>query len=172
MPIVIIVLGLLLLFFGRSLYWAFVAVAGFLMGLELAADLLADQPRMIQILAAIAAGVLGAVIGVVAQRVAFAIGGFFAGGYLALSLVDRLPEASQSNLWFIVGGVIGAIIAALVLDWAIIVLSSIAVAVMSPFALRPELHVLAMLGLAVLGVVAQGSRLRGPRAELPPPQPA
>jgi hypothetical protein len=164
-------LGLVLLFFGRTLYWAFVAVAGFLMGLELAADLLADQPGWVQFLAAIAAGVLGAIVGIFVQRLAFAVGGFFAGGYLTLALFDRLPEAAQSNFWFIVGGVIGAIVAALVMDWAIVVLSSLAgaVAIVSIFNMHIEFHIVAVLALAAFGIIVQGRRLTGSQGAAPAP---
>src|SRR5262245_22452200 len=101
-PLLLILLGLILLFFGRSLYWAFVAVAGFLMGMELAADLLTDQQAWVRFLAALAAGAIGAIVGVLAQRIAFAVGGFFAGGYLTLELLNHFPQIPPSNLWFLV----------------------------------------------------------------------
>lgn len=174
--LLLILFGLVLVFFGRSLYWLFVAIAGFLMGMELAADLLTDQPGWVQFLAALAGGVLGAMVGILAQRIAFAAGGFFAGGYLALSLLNHFPEAANSNLLFIVGGIIGAIIAALLLDWAIIVISSLAgaAAVTSGVAglleVPPSLQALGVLVIAVLGVVVQGRRLLGgQRAVTTPP---
>jgi len=170
-PWLLIVLGLLLVFFGRSLYWAFVAVAGFLMGMELAADLLAENEPWVRFLAAIAAGALGAIVGVLAQRIAFAIGGFFAGGYLTLELLNHFPQIPPSNLWFLIGGILGAIVAAMLLDWAIIVLASLAgaVAVMSGLAglevirLPSEAHILGVVSLAAIGVFVQGRRMKGAR---------
>jgi hypothetical protein len=82
MTIVRLLLGFLLLFFGRKLYWAFVAVAGFLLGMELAAELFAEQAEWVRMLIALAGGVIGAILGILFQRIAFAIGGLFAGGYL------------------------------------------------------------------------------------------
>src|SRR5262245_61394763 len=79
--IVMVVLGIIVLLFGRSLYWAFIAIAGFLLGMALANQWLADKPDWIRILAAVGGGVVGAVLGILIQRLAFAIGGFFAGGY-------------------------------------------------------------------------------------------
>jgi hypothetical protein len=178
-PLLLIVLGLILILFGRSLYWAFLAVAGFLMGMELAADLLADQEPWVRFLAALAAGALGAILGVLAQRIAFAVGGFFAGGYLTLSLLDHVPQIPPSNLWFLVGGILGAIVAAMVLDWAIIVLASLAgaVAVMSgiqgfeAWKLPIEAHTLGVVALAAVGIFVQGRRLNG-AGELPAAPPA
>jgi hypothetical protein len=57
MPVVNAILGAALLFVGRQLYWAFVAVAGFLVAGQFAGSALADQSTWVQILAALAAGV-------------------------------------------------------------------------------------------------------------------
>ncbi len=81
MSAVVAILGIILLLFGRTLFWLFVAGTGFLLGVEVASVLLPDQPEWLRFLAAIIAGVLGGVVGIVAQRLAFALGGFFAGGY-------------------------------------------------------------------------------------------
>ena len=178
-PLLLIVLGLILVFSGRRLYWAFVAVAGFLMGMELAADLLAESEPWVRFLAAIAAGALGAIVGVLAQRIAFAIGGFFAGGYLTLELLNHFPQVPPSNVWFLVGGILGAIVAAMLLDWAIIVLASLAgaVAVMSGLAgleairLPSEAHILGVIAITAVGVIVQGRRLNGAR-EVPTAPPA
>ena len=62
--------GTILLFFGRSLYWLFVAIAGFLVGVQLADVALADQTQVVRVLAAVAVGALGALPAMVAQRLA------------------------------------------------------------------------------------------------------
>ena len=104
-----LVLGVVVLLFGRSLFWAFIAIAGFLLGMALAHEWLADKPEWIQLLAAIGAGVLGAILGILIERLAFAIAGFFAGGYLAIALAAHLHAGGNSHIFWIVGGVIGAI---------------------------------------------------------------
>ena len=83
-PILLVLMGVVVLLFGRSLYWAFIAVAGFLLGMALANLWLADKQEWVRILAAVGAGLNGALVGIMVQRLAFAIGGFFAGAYLAL----------------------------------------------------------------------------------------
>jgi hypothetical protein len=162
MAIVELLLGIVLLFFGRTLYWIFVAVAGFLVGFELAAQFLVGRPESLQLLAAVAGGLLGATLGMLAQRVAFAIGGLFAGGYLALALVRATGGPGEPLIWFAVGGVLGAIVAALVMDWAIIALSSLAGAavIVGQFDMDTTLATLLFVGLTGIGVVVQGRRLR------------
>jgi len=177
---VTVVLGIVVLLFGRTLYWAFIAIAGFLAGMMLADAWLADKEQWIRILAAVAAGVVGAVLGIFIQRLAFAIGGFFAGAYLALAIATQMHAPGEANIWWVAGGVLGAIVAALVMDWAIIVLSSLAgaTAILSPFAakLGDQLFPVLFVLLAAIGVIFQGRKLirpvPPPAAPAPPMRPA
>jgi hypothetical protein len=169
---VTVLLGIVLLFFGRKLYWAFIAIAGFLVGMELANEYLADKDQWIRIGAAVAAGVVGAIVGMFLQRLAFAIGGFFAGGYLAVRMFEHFHPQGDPHVWMIIGGVIGAIVAAFVMDWAIIFISSLAgaAAILSPFpSLEPQMANVLFLLLACIGIVFQSHLLVGPP---PPPPPA
>ena len=122
-------LGVILLLFGRRLYWLLVAVAGFLVGMHMGEVFLADQANWVRLLAAVGAGVVGALIAMLAQRIAFALGGLLAGGYLALAIVQPGNNGNDHLMWFLIGGIIGAVAAALILDWAIIILSSLVGAV-------------------------------------------
>ncbi len=182
-PWVGVALGVIVLLFGRALYWAFVAIVGFFIGMELAENWpwLNQQEQWIQLLAAIGCGILGAIIGIFVQRLAFAIGGFFAGGYLALAIATRMHIATDSNaanIWMIVGGVIGAIVAAMILDWAIIVLSSLAgaAAILTPFQLRigdDRITAVLFFVLAAVGIFFQGRHFLAtrvpPATAVPPP---
>jgi hypothetical protein len=118
-----IVIGLIVLVFGRKIFWLSVAIMGFLVGMEFSSMLLADQPTWVMFLVGLGVGLLGALLATLFQRVAFAFAGFFAGAYLALMVAHPLGIGGNSVLLPIVGGVIGAIVAALLMDWAIIVLS-------------------------------------------------
>jgi hypothetical protein len=177
-PALDIILGIALLIFGRVLYWLFIAIVGFLLGMELAQNLLADQQEWVRILVALGAGVLGALLAVFIQRLAFAIAGFFAGGYLAFLLALRLQNVGDPNIWSIAGGIIGAIIAALLMDWAIIVLSSLAGAAAIAHCLPyyfPQLDQNITLGifagLTIIGIAIQGYLHRGPTTPAAPPPP-
>ena len=152
-----IVLGTILLLFGRKLFWLFVGIAGFLVGMELSAEFLSDQPDWVRWVVSIGAGLLGALLAVVAQRVAFAIGGFFAGSYIALATVAHFGIDTNSNIVVVVGGVVGAVIAAILMDAAIIVLSSLvgAGAIVQAVNLNQPARSLLFLGLAAAGIVIQ-----------------
>lgn len=165
------ILGAILLFFGRKLYWLFVGIAGFLVGLQLAEVFLADQTAIIRLIVAVGAGLLGAILAVIAQRVAFALGGFYAGGYLALSFGPSLIPNTEPMLWLIIGGILGAVVAALVMDWAIIALSCLvgAGAIVAAFVAAPMIEVVVFLVLFAIGFAFQARELQ-PVASDPPPQ--
>jgi hypothetical protein len=170
MQIVNVFLGAIVLFFGRTLYWVFVGIVGFLLGMTLADQYLASQSEAVQFLAALAAGIIGAIVAVFVQRIAFALGGFFAGGYIALRIADHFGAQGDNNtIWFIIGGVIGAIVAAMLMDWAIILLSSLAgsAAILSGLTginMDSNVRSILFLVLAIVGIVVQGRRIAPPVA--------
>jgi len=167
MPIPNIVLGTILLLFGRKLFWLFVGIAGFLVGMELSAELLSDQPDWVRWLVSIGAGLLGALVAVVAQRIAFAIGGFFAGAYIALGIVEQFNLGVNPNILAVVGGVIVAVIATMVMDAAIIVLSSLvgSGAIVQALDLQQPVRSLLFVGLAVVGIVIQFRMMAQPKQQ-------
>jgi hypothetical protein len=157
-----IILGAVILLFGRKLFWAFVAIAGFLVGVEVAAIVLAAHPVWMQILAGVGLGALGAIIAVIAQRLGFALAGFYAAGYLSMFAGQAVAPGSDLLVWFLAGGLLGAIVAAIVMDEAIIVLSSFvgAAAIVSELMLAPLIVLLAFVGLTILGIAFQARSLR------------
>ena len=120
-----LVLGIVLLLFGRRAFWIFVAVAGFIAGLTLATQYLSGQSELVILLIAIVAGVIGAVLAIMLEWLAILIAGFLAGGFLATTLAVSLGMATTSGNWvvYIIGGIIGLILVAALFDWAIIILS-------------------------------------------------
>jgi hypothetical protein len=161
MAIFNIVLGLILLVFGRKLFWLFVAIAGFLFGIQFSGLLFPDQPQWIRLLVALGAGFLGALLAVLVQRVAFALAGFYGGAYLALIVAQWFGAGGVSIPMFVVCGVVGALIAALIMDWAIIVISSLvgAGAVVEALALGKSISIMVFLALATAGILVQARLL-------------
>lgn len=159
-----VIAGALLLLLGRKLFWLFVALAGFYVGFEIAREVLAGQPQWMLWLAAAAAGVIGAIVAMLFQRVAFALGGLYAGGYLALLAAERYLPGALGLGAFVIGGVVGAIAAALIMDWAIIALSCMlgAALVVSSLGLGDLGSVLAYAGLIATGIIVQARLMRGP----------
>jgi hypothetical protein len=162
-PIADIVAGAVLLLLGRKLFWLFVAIAGFYLGFEVARGLAAGQAAWVLWTIAIGAGLVGAVLAMLLQRVGFALGGFYAGGYIALLAVERFAPGTIGVAAFLVGGLIGAVLAALLMDWAIIVLSCLvgAALVVPALGLEPLASALVYAGLVAVGIVVQAQLLRG-----------
>ena len=75
--------------------------------------LLAERAEWVQLLVAVVGGGLGAILGMFAQRVAFSIGGLFAGGYLGRALAQMAGIPGEPLIWFAAGGMLGAIVAAI-----------------------------------------------------------
>lgn len=167
-PIVQILGGLLLLFFGRKLFWVFVGVVGFLAGLQFGTEIMQGQPEWILLLVALVVGLVAALLAVVLQRVAVAVAGGLAGGVFAMQLATSLGagESPYPLIAFVVGAIIAAILVSIVFDWALIILSSLlgAAAIAQGLPLEGTLESLVMLAIAVVGVVVQSAWfLRSPR---------
>jgi len=157
--------GIILLAFGRRLFWIFVAIAGFLAGLEMSGVMLIGQPQWLHILVAVGAGLLGAFLAMLAQGLAFTMAGFFAGVYLAATLAPALMMAGPGNIQFyIIGaGAIGALLAFLLMDPAIVVLSSMvgAGAIVGELGLAPSIRAVVFIILTATGILIQ-TKLTGP----------
>jgi hypothetical protein len=161
-----VAVGFVLLFFGRKLFWLFVGALGFLVGAELATQLLPHQPGWTLIIALIL-GFIGMAVAILVQKIAIAIGGFLAGGYFGVILFRGLdlPSSGFSWLAFLVGGIIGAALMFMLFDWTLIVFSSASGAHLLNQFLVPGSYQspVVFLALVVIGVLAQGKFLSAPR---------
>lgn len=157
MNLATIFLGVALLLFGRRLFWLFVAAAGFLAGIEIAQVLLAHEPAWLQVTVAIGTGIFGAVIAMLAQRLAFGLAGFLAGGYLTLVLMHIFGLSGGGFLVILIGAICGALAALLLMDPAIVILSALLGAGAIIRGLHPGLLVgtILFVGLALFGILFQ-----------------
>ncbi len=165
MSILPLIVAGLLLFFGQRLYWLFVGGVGFVVGMNLAAQWLTGQPAWLIILAAVLAGIVGAVLAVFFQRVAIGLAGFLAGGYLAQSVMAEIVgtlSPQGSGLAFILGGILFAILAVAFLDWALIGISAaLGAAVIAQWAVHGSLwRSVTFAVLFVSGAAVQAQMLR------------
>jgi hypothetical protein len=164
MNILNILVGLILLLFGRRMFWFFIGVLGFLWGMNLATQYLAGETTWVVIVVGLIAGVLGAVLAVLFQRIAVAIAGFLAGSYLAISLLGTLGVDLAQFSWIvsIIGGIIGAVLVFILFDWALILLSSLVGASL----VTPELtgdptgQAVIFIALAVVGFIVQAAMMQ------------
>ena len=155
-----ILAGLAVLFFGRRLFWLFVGCVGFLVGFELAGDMLQGQPEWVILVIALGVGVIGAIASVFLQRIFIVVAGFFAGGYCLFTLAPSVLHANDQVIqWiaFAVGGLLGAVLSLALLDPALIIMSSLAgaTAVSQNVPLDPPARTALFIVLLVLGIGVQ-----------------
>ncbi len=165
-----ILVGLLLLFLGRRLYWFFVAVIGFVYGLELAPRLLPHQSETMVVLIALGLALVGAVVAVVGTKIVLGMTGFVAAGGIAMLLLQNvIDNGLVATTIYLVAGVIGAVLFLLLFDAALIVLSSLAgaglIVASAEHLLRisPSAGTVLIIVLTVVGIGIQAHFLRRQR---------
>jgi len=162
--IVGVLIGVVILFFGRKLFWLCVAAVGFAVGVQIAPQLVNEPSSLLGLLVALAFGVLGALLALFLQKIAIAVLGFLAGGKLASAIAAAffVHYAQYSTIIFIIGGVIGAILLLAMFDWALIVVSSFigAYLIESAIVLPPTGSTLVFVGLAIIGILVQAASFR------------
>src|SRR5690242_16278315 len=163
-PILSVLIGAVVLFFGRKLFWLCVAAIGFAAGMELAPHLMHEPTPVLQLSIGIVFGFIGALLALFVQKIAIAIAGFLAGGKLAMALVAAFVAegARYPGIAFIVGGIIGAILLLALFDWALIVMSAVvgAYLICHTIVLPQTGATILFVALAVIGVVVQASAFR------------
>jgi uncharacterized protein DUF4203 len=161
MHIAAIFVGIVLLAFGKRLFWLCVAAIGFVVAAHIAAVVLIHQPEGVRLAAALLVGVLGALTAIFLQKVAIAGAGFLAGGYFLMILMNASAAHADERAWiaFLIGGIIGAVLMVLAFDWALIILSSM----MGAHLIVAHLHLarpaasLGFIALLVVGIVIQAN---------------
>ncbi|HEY0782879.1 MAG TPA: DUF4203 domain-containing protein [Thermoanaerobaculia bacterium] len=166
-PLAALVVGALLLFLGRRLFWLFVGVAGFLAVYSWSFAALSHQPESVRLLLAVLAGVVGILLAVFLQKVGVALAGFVVGAGLAASLLGVNPAhlAGGSAILVFLAGVVAAVLSVWLFDYALIFFSSLAGASLIVEALLPSspLRPLAFIVLAIVGIVVQAGLNRRQR---------
>ena len=122
-----LLIGLVLLFAGRRLFWLFVAMVGFASSYHFAQQIGGIHSPLLVLVLSIAAGAVGAVIAIFFQKAAIVMAGFATGGYIAMILFGQLGGLPPQMVWlpYGIGGIIGAVFLFFVFDWALIFLSVI-----------------------------------------------
>jgi hypothetical protein len=163
-----ILIGIALLLLGRKIFWLFVAGMGFVVAMDLVTRLFvgpqAEALTPIALVAGLVAGVIGALLAIFLQRVAVGVVGFFAGGYIVLSFLEIIGAGEMTALLWVlafVGGIIGLVLALVLLEWALIVLSSLSGAglIAQSAGLNRSLAVLVFVIALIVGIVVQGRML-------------
>ena len=166
-PIISVAVGVAILFFGRKLFWLFVAALGFAIGLEVAAYFMKEPPQWMTLLVALGCGVIGALLAILLQKLAIAVAGFLAGGRIAWALAATffVDHVHYRGITFVIGGIVGALLLLALFDWVLILLSSIEGAhlIGNGFTLPEKGTMILTIALAAIGVLVQGSMMRRSR---------
>lgn len=159
-----VIIGVVILFFGRKLFWLCVAAVGFAVGVEIAPLLVNEPSSLLALVVALVFGVLGALLALFLQKVAVAVLGFVAGGKLATAIAAAffVHYVQYSTIVFVVGGIIGAILLLGLFNWALIVVSSFigAYLIQSAIVLPPTGSTIVFIGLAIVGIFVQAASFR------------
>ena len=160
-PILQILAGVVMLLFGRRLFWLFVGLLGFFAGFSLASRYFAEQPAWITLLIACAIGIIGILIALFLQRVAVAIAGFLAGGMFATNVLQMTGWQLDPAIAYLIVGILGAILFSVLFEWALIFFSSLtgAMLITRSITLQPSIETGLIILLVVIGIVIQ-SRIR------------
>lgn len=149
---VIILAGVILLAFGRKLFWFFVGVIGFAGGMYLGRHLFDANPDWALWGIALALGLGGALLALVLQKLAIGAAGFLAGGFFVLNLSAQLHWTTESltPVFFVAGGILGALLTWVLFEWALIFLSSATGA----YLIGREIHTGRTAGMVLVAVLA------------------
>ncbi|HEY2125326.1 MAG TPA: DUF4203 domain-containing protein [Chthoniobacterales bacterium] len=166
-PLVSAGIGVIILFFGRRMFWLCVAAIGFAAGVELAPHLVQEPTPLLALSIAIVLGFLGALLAIFVQKLAIGVAGFVGGGELALAIAAAFfPHSAQAG-WviFVIGGIVGALLLLMLFDWALIFLSAAVGAhlIQGAIVLPASGSAILFVVLVLLGVLVQAGALRRSR---------
>ena len=165
-PIISVVVGAIILLFGRKLFWLLVAAIGFAAGVEVAPHFVHEASPIISLSFALVLGFVGALLAMFLQKLAIGVAGFLAGGRLALAIAAAffVHHEGSSTIVFVIGGIVGAILLLIFFDWALIAVSSMvgAYLIESAFILPPAGTTILFLALTVIGILLQAGMVRPP----------
>jgi hypothetical protein len=168
-PIVSAAIGVVILFFGRRLFWLCVAAIGFAAGVELAPHLLHEPTPLLALSIALVLGFIGALLAIFLQKIAIGMAGFLAGGKLTTAIAGAffVQYAQYYILIFIVGGIVGALLLLMLFDWALIFLSAAVGAhlIRSAIVLPATGEAILFVVLVLIGVLVQAGGLRRSRRQ-------
>lgn len=159
-----VLLGGVLVLFGRKIFWLFVGAVVFVVVMSVAPRFFPHQQSTI-FYVALVFGAIASALGYFTQKVALRVAGFIAGGYLFFSLGEQYASTNQIAWWipFAAGGVLGAVLLSFLVDWALIILSSLTGAYMIAQTLDAvePLRLGVLIVLTGFGMLVQGKAKRG-----------
>ena len=162
MFLVNILIGASLIFWGRKLFWLFIAAAGFFTGWQFAQ--IVTHNELVGLLVGVVFAIVGALLAVFLKTIAIGVAGFLMGGSVLLSLAGMfgLDQGILAWIIYLIGGIGGAILIGMFFDWVVIILSSLggAALIVGALPLDGLVRALALIGLLVLGIASQAGEMK------------
>lgn len=156
---ILVAVGVLLLIFGRKLYWLALAGLGFAVALHLSRQYLAFDSAQQEILVGVVAGLFGGILAVVAQQLAVRFAGFVLGAWGTYYAIRILWPDSEVLAFFlaVVGAGVGFLFAAKLFDLALVAVTSAvgALLISQHLYLDPATQAVAWLVLTLAGLAFQ-----------------
>ena len=117
LEIAYIIIGIILLMFGRKLFFVFAGMSAFLIGFEYADLFFSARNEKTAMI----------VLAFIVQKVGLSISGFLSGGYVSTMIVKELGFKINWLPWviFLLGGILGVVLVSVIFEWALIILSSL-----------------------------------------------
>lgn len=158
LTVVNLILGAGLLLAGRKLFWLFVAAVGFLAGAQLALRSW-DGSEWTALMVGLVLGLIFAVLALFFKSLAIGVAGFIGGGTALLSLAGVVGMDSGLMAWiaFFVGGILGIVLLTWLVDWALILLSSLGggLIIVRSLGMQDMVGFIALIVLAIVGIAIQ-----------------
>ena len=128
MIILKLLIGILLLIFGRKLFWLLVGGIGFFAGSYLASFLFQSSSEWVSIVFALVIGFIGAMLAQFVQKIGIGLAGFIIGGMVLSGIFSALLAGMDVPSWvlFLIGGGLGVLLTVVLFEWSLIVFSSLA----------------------------------------------
>ncbi|MEM8964673.1 MAG: hypothetical protein AAGD38_24525 [Acidobacteriota bacterium] len=160
-----LLIGGVLLLFGRQIYWLALGAVGFVVGLHVVRQVVttATEPWVVPVLALIV-GVIGALFAVFAQKLAVRLAGFLLGAGAGVTIVQQLGTATDSALLLaaVIGAVVGILLSGVLFDAALTIISAAIGAILllngldaAGVALDAPLPLIAAIVLTAIGIGIQ-----------------
>jgi hypothetical protein len=150
---------IILLFWGRKLFWLFVASMGFLLGFYYAPLFFPTQSLFLIWVISMIAGILGAILAVFAKDAAIIISGFVAGLYITYTILFLIhfPHSQLNWILLILGGGVTAWLLFNIFDYVLIFLSAFvgAYTLVKIFNIFPQFSLIIFFIFFCVGIVFQ-----------------
>jgi hypothetical protein len=150
---------------GRKLFWLFVGVLGFIIGMQFVARFWTG-PQLVAVIVGVVVGIIFALLAIFLETIAFAVAGFLAGGFVITTFANMLGLDLGGGLlyWvvYLIGAIIGVALIMVLLDWALIALSSLAGAalIVQSLSSGAAWSSILFIVLFIIGLIIQGSVLQ------------